>query len=340
MHRIKFARPWIGIPERRAVSEALGQDTLTNGPQVKAFETEFAEWCGGGFAVAVSSCMAALHICHMILNWKKCHISPLTHVAAWHAADLTNCKPGAQHPMSIVHFLGYPYDALGESIEDCALAMGSRYVDGMHVGLRGEAGCFSFYPCKHMTTGEGGMILTKHEHLALEARKIRHFGQCPRGTFRNGLNYRMTEMQAALGREQLKRMHWFLERRTENAKTLDKILRPWAMFEDLSTYAYALRLKDRGEVRSRLLRLGIETSVYYHPIPPLTPYYRKKYGYKEGDFPEAEEISNTILCLPVGPHVTPGECNWLAETVGKVLEECESVSSGEPASSATISPSP
>ena len=249
--------------------EVLHGDILTHGPQTKAFEQEFAGFVGGGAqCVAVSSCMAALHLAYLTLGigpGDEVLVPAQTHVATVHAVEavgarpvFVDCRPetGNIDPdrleslvtertraIGLVHFIGIPceMDAIMDVasrhnlrvVEDCALAVGAKY-KGKHVGLIGDAGCFSFYPVKHITTGEGGMFVSRHKELAEKATKVRGFGvdrsyaqRAASGMYDVtcwGLNYRMSEIQAALGRVQLSRVGEILERRCRNFRALKQAL--------------------------------------------------------------------------------------------------------------------
>jgi len=200
-------------------------------------------------------------------------------------------------------------------LEDCALSLGAG-IDRVHTGLLSTGGCFSFYPAKHITTGEGGMLLTRNPDLAHAVAELRSFGlpwsplttTLPR---RIGLNCRLTEMQAAMGIEQLKRLPVFLEERARNWRALARKIPNYIDSEPGSHYAFSFfpdtRNVSRETIRKRLRDDGIETAVYYGHVVPLLPYYAEKYGHKRGQFPMAERICRESLAFPVGPHLKPGD---------------------------------
>jgi len=255
---------------------------------------------------------------------------------------------------SLVHFAGIPctMDAVMEVaqrqglrvVEDCALAVGGRYRD-RHVGLFGDAATFSFYPVKHITTAEGGMFVTRHPQVAEQVRRIRAFGLDRSHMQRSrpgiyqvtelGLNYRMSEVHAALGRGQLKRIEENLRRRCENFTILKQAL---GRLEDVrvidasdqrvqnSYYCLSAvlrgRLRDqRDELVSRLRQAGVGTSVYYPQPVPRMPYYRDKYGYQAQACPNAEEISDRSVALPVGPHMSRQDAEYVAHKFSETLKE-------------------
>jgi len=340
--RVEFGKPLIGRDDRDMVVAALAQRTLTNGPRVTEFEAAFSEYTQGGMATAVTSCMAALHIaCLMLVKPGDEVIVPaLTHPATALAVSLVGADPifvdvdpatGNIDPEEIkkaltrrtaaimpVHYLGRLCDMARINqiarehslsvIEDCALALGARH-RSRHAGLWGDVGTFSFYPVKHMTTGEGGMLLTKHPGLAERAKRLRAFGKDEAGNFVDiGMNYRMSEMQAALGLAQLKKQSLWLDRRESNHAILRHHLRDFGRIESMPGAAYAMSVfapegMSRDTIRDTMHARWVETSVYYNPIPPLTPYYMDL-GYAAGDFPIAEKISRETICLSCGPHLS------------------------------------
>lgn len=364
---VPFARPWIGEEERAAAARVLDGHVLTHGPECQAFEAEFAAFLGPeAHAVTVSSCMAALHLAYLALGigpGDEVIVPAQTHVATAHAVAWVGATPvfvdcdaatgnvtpegvGAAitprtRAVAVVHFLGVPCDmpaivAVAERhglrvVEDCALALGAR-TSNRHVGLFGDAGCFSFYPTKHITTGEGGMFVTRHADLARAVGRLRAFGVDRSHTERAmpgvydvptlGLNYRMGETQAAIGRVQLHRIEENLARRRENFATLRRAAgaAPGIRVIDgpgNSHYCLSLVLDDaraerRGRLVERLREAGIGTSVYYpHPVPRLA-YYRNRYGYDPACFPHAARVSDGSVALPVGPHLSTDDVAYLA----------------------------
>ena len=375
---IPFGRPWITDADREAVMEVLQGHILTHGPQGQAFEKEFAAFTGDqAHCVTVSSGMAALHLAYLHFGigvGDEVIVPAQTHVATVHAVEWVGAQPvfvdcdgatgnltaagiaAAISPrtkaISVVHFNGIPCSmaeimAVAEPhgfkvIEDCALAVGARY-QGKHVGLWGDAGCFSFYPVKHITTGEGGMFITRHQEVAQSVAKLRAFGVDRSYGERTipgiydvptlGLNYRMSEMQAALGRVQLGRVKEILARRRANFDTLKKglfgipgltILDSQLPEAQNSHYCLSLVLdradrEQRDAVVARLNAAGVGTSIYYpHPVPRLA-YYRGKYGYDASRFPQAVRISDQSIALPVGPHLTEADIEYIIESFQPAL---------------------
>lgn len=379
---IPFARPWITDDDRKAVLEVLDGHILTHGPQCKAFEAEFAAFLGdGAHCVSVSSCMAALHLAYLqfgIGPGDEVVVPAQTHSATAHAVEWVGARPvfvdcdpltgnlsapdieAALSPrtkaISVVHFAGIPCGMPAimdlaqqrglKVIEDCAIALGARYA-GRHVGLFGDAGCFSFYPVKHMTTGEGGMLVTRHREVAQAVARLRAFGVDRTHAERTvpgmydvpglGLNYRMSEMQAALGRSQLRRIPENLARRAaqfDRYRRLAKAIPDVALIQaadpqaQCSHYCVSLVLGGRlgacrNAVVSRLNAAGIGTSIYYpHPVPRMS-YYQGKYGYAQGRFPHGEAISDRSIALPLGMHLTDEDIDHVMATLNEILNSLD-----------------
>ncbi len=366
--------------ERQAVQRVLEGPILTHGPLVKQFEADFAALTGADHAVATSSCAAALHLACLALGigpGDEVIVSAQTHVATAHAVELVgatcvfvdseprtgNIDPARIEPavtertkaIALVHYLGFPAAMdpimrIAERhglavIEDCALALGTN-IDGTHAGLVGDVGCFSFYPVKVMTTGEGGMLITRREDVARAASQYRAFGidrnvvgERPIPGMYDvqllGLNYRMNEISAALGVEQLKKLPEFLRDRRRNFRALADglasidglhVLGAEETLEDAACYCLVMLLDEplqgrRVELIDALKARGVGTSIYYpQPVPRMT-YYRNKYNTRDDDTPVAARISDTSLALPVGPHVQPEDVNSMVAAVAEAIEE-------------------
>lgn len=378
--KIPFGKPWITEAEREAVLAVLAGDILTHGPQAHAFEREFAAFMGeGAHAVSMSSGAAALHMAYWQLGigaGDEVIVTAQTHVATAHAVEAVGAKavfvdcraldgnidPALIEPaitprtkaIALVHFLGIPCDmrsimAIAERhglkvIEDCALAVGTRY-EGKHVGLFGDAACFSFYPVKHITTGDGGMFVSRHQDLAQRVAKARAFGVDRTFTERTipgmydvptlGINYRLSDINCAIGRKQLERIGIILERRGRNFQQLKQGLADvrHARVLDVavpggvnSYYCLSVVLQGplasrRNELVRRLNEAGVGTSVYYpHPVPRLG-YYRGKYPYDAARFPQAAQISDQSIALSVGPHLEAADVSYMVEKFTEVSKE-------------------
>lgn len=377
---IPFGRPWIEDTDRDAVMDVLKGHILTHGPKCVEFERGFEDMQGGGHAVTTSSCMASLHLASIYFEFGEGDeiIAPAqTHVATVHAIELVGAKPvfvdceietgnidvtkieAAITPktkgISIVHFAGIPCEMdkimeIAEKhnlkvVEDCALAVGSFY-KGKHVGLWGDVGCYSFYPVKHITTGEGGMLTSKDEKTVKEIANFRAFSVDRTHTERKvpgvydvtgvGMNYRMSEMQAALGCVQVSKIPELLRIRKENFNRLkDQLLEISDDFhvldsksEDAVNSHYCMILVLKGELAGKRTEMiealkahEVGTSVYYpQPVPRMT-YYKDKYGYDEGKYTNAEAISDSSIALPCGPHLNADDMDYIAQSFKTILEK-------------------
>lgn len=380
MRNLPFGKPIIGEEEKNAVKAVLDSPFLTHGPLVKQFEAKFAEYTGAPYAVAVSSCTAALHLAYFYLrvgSGDEVIVPAQSHVATAHAVELCGARPvfidtekntgnidiaqieksitSRTKAISVVHYLGMPADmtrvmdiAIKHKlfvVEDCALAIGTT-LNGKHAGLFGDVGCFSFYPVKHITTAEGGMLITRHKEVAEGISRYRAFGidrnivserKIP-GIYdvqQLGFNYRMNEIGAALGLEQMKRVPQFLFKRRENYNALTNGLKQISEIELLdsthdrfqsSYYCHSMILKGalqkkRFEIMDGLGKLGVGTSIYYPRPIPLMTYYREKYGFKDNDFPLASWISDNSIALPVGPHLNIDDMEYIVDSIKTVLKE-------------------
>ena len=377
MKKIPFARPFIGKEEKQAVADVLDGHILVHGPRTLEFEKKFARWTGCHNSVSVSSCTAGLHLAYFNLGigpGDEVIVPAMTHVATAHAVELTGAKlvfvdaeiktgnididkieaaiTSNTKALSIVHFLGMPVDmdrinqiATKHNlfvVEDAALAFGTKY-KGKHAGLLGDLGVFSMYPVKHMTTLEGGMILSKHEEVLSKIALQRAFGVDRTHSERKvpgeydvnmlGFNYRMNELQAAIGICQVDRLNSFLEARKINHDIISAGLAEVNELHQFSStggefqssyYCNSVVLQNgvadkRLEIINELANRGVGTSIYYpRPVPELT-YYAQKYNIPSGSFPEAAKIAYHSIALPVGPHLNEGDAEYIANEFKEVL---------------------
>ena len=365
--------------EKLAAQAVLNGHVLVHGPRIHEFENAFAAWTGADRAVALSSCTAGLHLayfCRGIGPGDEVIVPAMTHVATAHAVELVGAKPvfvdaepatgnldpslveeaitPATKALSLVHYLGAPADmdaltAIAKKhdlfvVEDCALAIGARH-KGVHVGLIGDIGLFSFYPVKHMTTLEGGMALSNHPQVLDDLALQRAFGVDRTHAERKvpgqydvthlGFNYRMNELQAAIGTEQVSRLDGFLQERDSNHATLTELLSEEAEIDlfapsgpEYQSAHYCFSFILNGPLAERrpafiesLKQKGVGTSIYYpRPVPELT-YYKNKYGFRNDQFPVASRIAHQSIALPVGPHLNQGDAEYAAKAVIATIRE-------------------
>lgn len=368
---IRINEPIIGEEEVRAVAEVLQSGILTDksgmGPRVIEFERRFAEYTGAKYAVAVSSGTAALHAALLAAGvglGDEVIIPSFTFSATAEAVVLAGAKPvfadidEATYTITLesveevlsrktkaiipVDLYGLPADIdpileMAEKrdiyvIEDAAQSLGASYKD-RHVGGVAHQTCFSFYASKHLTTGEGGMVTTNDDYLAEALRMIRTHGESkPYWVERLGHNYRMTEMQAAIGVIQLQRLPKNVERRRENAAILTeklektkKLILPFET-EDRrhAWHLYTVRVKGANKGRRNkiieYLRSRRVSAAAYYPTPiHLLPYYRRMADSVRGALTNTEKASSQVISLPVHPRVTPDDLDYIAKTLKKSL---------------------
>jgi len=376
--KIPFGRPLIGEEERNAVAEVLSGNILVHGPKAKAFESEYAQYTNAPHAISVSSCTAGMHLVYFCLGYgpgDEVIVPAQTHVATAHAVELTGAKPvfvdaepltgnidisrieeaitSSTRAIAVVHYLGVPVDMpkimeIANKyglfvLEDCALSPGAT-IDGIHTGLIGDVGVFSFYPVKHITSAEGGMIITRHEDLARDTQLKKAFGvnrthmerKIPGiyDTIALGFNYRMSEIHAAIGFEQTKKLTEFVKIRRNNFKKLERCLSKIEGIKVIeqptdrlnsSHYCLSILLQDelirhRESIMRALTDKGVGSSIYYpQPVPRMT-YYKEKYGYEPERYNIAALLSDTSIALPVGPHLSIDDMNIIAVELSEIIE--------------------
>ena len=362
-----FSKPLIEKEELKAVNLVLKSGLIAQGEKTVEFEQQFAKYCGAKYAVAVNSGTAALH-CSLysigVQEGDEVITSPFTFVATANSilmqkakvifADISEenfnidpikvlgkitDKTKAIMPVDLYGHI-FDYESIIEItrkfnlkiIEDACQAIGSEF-KGKKAGNFGDLGCFSFYATKNMTTGEGGMVVTNNEKYAELCRSFRHHGQTSKTYqyFDLGYNYRMTDISAAIGLEQLKKISTFNLKRRENAELLSKgllnikgIITPKIKSSDYVSnfHQYTIRVSkefkfSRDQLKEYLKQKDIPSAIFY-PYPlHLTPHF-KNYGYKIGDFPIAEKISQEVLSLPVNPLISEKDIKYVIDTIKRI----------------------
>ncbi|MEA1905828.1 MAG: DegT/DnrJ/EryC1/StrS family aminotransferase [Euryarchaeota archaeon] len=366
---IPIAKPMIGSVEIDSVVEAMRSGGLAQGPRVQAFEEQFADYIGVSHAVATSSGTAALHVAllaHGIGAGDEVVTTPFSFIATANAVLFTGASPvfadiGEDYnidPEKImqaitpktkavlpVHLYGCPAEmkAITEIaedhhltiIEDACQAHGATYGDDCRKAGSFGTGVFSFYPTKNMTTGEGGMITTDDPEVAKQARMLRDHGSSRRYVHEMlGYNLRMTDMGAAIGLVQLKKLDQFNSARRRNAEHLTGKLKG---IHGLTTpdntpghvfHQYTVRVagvdgsqgKDcmRDDLVTYLGEKGIGTGVYY-PIPIHKQPLYQKLGFQES-LPVSERFANEVLSLPVHPAVSEDDPDYIIKTIKEYFE--------------------
>jgi dTDP-4-amino-4,6-dideoxygalactose transaminase len=357
---IPISRPYLGREEREAVLEVLDSGVLAQGPRVAKFEGEFADYVGTRHAIATSNGTTALHtalLAHGIGPGDEIITSPFTFVASINSILFTGATPRlvdcgedfnldpvqarravTLHTRAImpVHLYGQPCDmdeleSLAAEqglilVEDACQAHGAEF-RGRRAGSFGT-GCFSFYATKNMTTGEGGMITTNDDAVAARARRIINHGMQRRYYHEeSGYNFRLTEVAAAIGSEQLKKLDTFNARRRETAAYYDRELSGLAGLELPQVlvgrthvyHQYTVRVGpefplSRDGLSAALAERGIATGVYY----PLAAHRQEAYrgsAWAQVGCPRADEYAAQVISLPVHPLVTDAEREHIVATV-------------------------
>ncbi|TSC69714.1 MAG: UDP-4-amino-4-deoxy-L-arabinose--oxoglutarate aminotransferase ArnB2 [Parcubacteria group bacterium Gr01-1014_70] len=372
--KVEFFKHNIDKSDIKSVEKILGTLFLSTGEEVMAFEKEFAGQFGKTFhARGVASCTAALHLAlkaARVGEGDEVVTTPLSYVATAHAIEYTGARPvfvdvdPETGNMDIgrvekaitkrtcvilpVHLYGQMVDmrhlfAIAKRcnvqlIEDAAHALEAAR-DGIQPGVLSQGACFSFYPTKSITAGEGGAFLSKNKKLADAVALLRHHGSSKSATSRYGQlyqhydvpvlgwKYNMTNIQAALLRSQLPRVEKQWKRRKEIAEryadAFTKASIAFPQTEAGITHAHHLFTilvspKKRDIILHELQKRGIGVGVHYRPIH-LMSYYRKKYGYKPGDFPNAERIGASTISLPLYPKLTDREVRYVIDNVKEII---------------------
>lgn len=397
---ILYGKQSLDAEDFAAVEAVLRSDFLTCGPEVEAFEREFAQAVGAAHAVAVCNATAALHLAMRVLGigpGDRVVTSPLTFLASANCAAFVgatpdfcdvdpltgNLCPSALHKnwkpdtraVVVVDLGGRPANlpAIAEVarangawvIEDACHAVGGRFTAEGREWLTGghpwaDLTTFSFHPVKTMTTGEGGMLCARRQEWADAARCLRSHGVERNPEKFEGLglktswdekgpwvyemhdlgyNYRLTDIQCALGRSQLKKLPKFIARRQEIAKRYLEAfagmegLKPLALHKTISgTQSFGYDLSQlslhlfqvavdfealgmsRAEVQRQLSARGVGSQVHYIPVY-LQPWYRRTFGFQPGLCPEAEKFYRATLSLPLHPSMTSEDVETVIEAV-------------------------
>ncbi|MDO8740189.1 MAG: DegT/DnrJ/EryC1/StrS family aminotransferase [Candidatus Woesearchaeota archaeon] len=358
---IPLSKPFIGKEEMRAVQDVLKSGQLSSGPKSIEFEKMFASLIGVKYAAAVNSGTAGLHLCIKALGLKEGDeviTSPFSFIASANSVVYEGAKPVFvdidekslnMEPDKIeekitkntkailaVHIFGQPCEMdkimnIAKKhnlavIEDACEAICAEY-KGRKVGTFGVASIFAFYPNKQITTGEGGMICTNDKNLYELLKSLRNQGRKEGSGWLShefiGYNYRLTEMSAALGVEQLKKINKIIKMREAVAEKYAASLKGAkgvTLLDEIkdtkrSWFVYVIRLDkniDRKKVIEHLKAEGISTNIYLPPIH-LQPIYKKMFGCKEGDFPICERVSSSTLALPFYTQMKDEEIDYVCE---------------------------
>jgi perosamine synthetase len=362
VYRIPIAEPEIGEEELKNVTEAVKSGWVSSkGPFIGEFEKSFSSYIGAKHGVATSNGTTALHLALAALGIKrgdKVLVPSLTFIAVANAVTYTGAEPIFidSHPeywcmdpskieeniddqtkaTILVHLYGHPCEMneimrIAEDhnlhvIEDCAEAHGAEY-KGKKTGSFGIISCFSFYGNKIITTGEGGMCLTNNEELTEKMRILRDHGMNPRKKYWHdiiGFNYRMTNLQAALGVAQLEKIDSLINKKRTIATTYKKLIHdlsdvtpapemPWAK-NVYWLYSILVKKTLRNKIIEHLEKQGIEARPFFYPLHTLPPYQHNL------KLPIAEELSAKGLNLPSGPRLSENQIEEVVESLREILK--------------------
>ncbi len=361
---IPLARPVIGEREEELVVEVLRSGQLSLGPMLPRFERDFAARIGVPHASAVSSGTAGLHLALRSVGVREGDevvTSPFSFVASANAplfegarpvfADIDprtlNLDPDAARAAVTdrttailpVHVFGYPadiaaFEAFGlPVVEDACEALGAVHADGTIVGARRNPAVFAFYANKQMATGEGGMLVTTDPAVKERVDSERNQGRAPNMAWldhdRLGFNYRLSDLQCALGIAQLERLDDMLAARERVAgwyaqalADIEGLELPYEGSDRRSWFVYVVqvpRAVDRDAVVRALGERGVQSKPYF-PAIHLYAFYRERFGHRPGEFPVCEDVSARSLALPFFPALGEGEVAQVAEALRAVLE--------------------
>lgn len=364
---IPYGHQYIDKKDIEAVVRVLKSPWLTQGPKIKEFEEELAKYCNAKYAVAVSSGTAALHLAYLTSGIKKGDeviTSPNTFAATTNMLLAVGAKPvfcdirldtynideanieklitPKTKAIVPVHFAGQPCEMdeilkIAKKhrlivIEDACHALGAEYKGKKIGGLNSDMTVFSFHPIKSITTGEGGAILTNDGNYHQKLLILRNHGiKKDRNGFNImeelGFNYRMNDIQAALGISQLRKLDRFIKKRgavkkryEEELKTVSSVILPQEIPANLSSWhLFVIRLKkSRDGVLKSLKNNGVGAQIHYPPVY-CHPYYQRN-GYNEEICKNAEQFYKSALSLPLFPYLKISEQDFIINKLKNILK--------------------
>lgn len=366
--KVPFFQPYISKNDKIAVEKTLSTTLLTDGPILQKFENRFSKFTKSKFSIGVSNATSALHLSLKALGIGKGDeviVPDMTFVATANSILISGAIPvlaDIDDDMNLsiesiersitkktraimpVHFAGKPCNMqkikkIAKSndlalIEDCAHAIGAK-LNNQHVGTFGDAGCFSFYPTKNITTLEGGMIITQSAKIAKHVKLLRNHGitksllqRYSKGNpweydvIEPGYNYRLDEVRSSLGISQLKQIEKLNMLRRKAFKYYNQRLThergitipTWSKYEEHACHLYIIRIEkeygiSRDKLFRKLLSLGIRTSVHYKPLHKFTVF--KKRSKILDSIKNTEGIYHKIISLPLYPSISKKEQDYV-----------------------------
>jgi perosamine synthetase len=368
--QIYLSRPDITEAEIEAVCSVLRGPNLALGPKIEEFEKAFVSYTGRRYAVAVSNGTSGLFLCMLAMGigpGDEVITTPFTFIASATSIMMAGARPVfvdidpaglnidpalleskiSEKTKAIlpVEVFGNPagMDKICEAaqkhgleiIEDSCEALGSA-LNGKKAGTFGTMSTFAFYPNKQITTGEGGIILTDKEELADMCISLRNQGRGKGGGWlaheRLGYNFRISDINCAIGTVQLSRIDQIKAKRSQVAKWYqqflaydERLIVPKAEAGcDLSWFVFVVRLtqsdgQTRDKILQEMLENGIQVSNYFPPVH-LQPFMVEKYGFKAGDFPVTESVCSSTIALPFYNNLSEGEVEKVSTTLKKCLD--------------------
>ena len=373
--KVPYFLPWITSKDKQAVMKALDQRWLTNGPTLKKFEERIQKFIGSKYASGVGNATQALHLVMKSIGIgsnDEVIVPTFTFAATANSVSFCGAKPvlvdvdsetfnislkeikkkisKKTRAIITVHYGGQSCDmdeicSIAKNknllvVEDCAHALGSTYKN-KKCGNIGTAGCFSFYPTKVITTGEGGMVTTNNSKINNKVNQLKNQGMNILPTKREksfqwkydiedlGYNYRLDEIRSSLGLSQIQRINDINKRRIKIAQKYDKLLSKIKGISIPKTrsdrnhiyHLYSIKIQkdyhlNRDELFRQLGKNGIGASVQYYPLH-LMSYNKKYYKNKKREFPNSNILKDQVLCLPIYPQMNSKQIDYVVSCLTK-----------------------
>lgn len=367
--QVPLSKPDISSLEKKYVQEVLDSGQLSFGEKLTKFEDQFRHHFHSKFAVAMNSGTSALHVAVRALGLTKGDeviTTPYSFIASGNCLIYEGVQPvfvdidpdtlnmdtnqienkitvntkailavhifGQPSNMDQILFLAKKYNLF--VIEDACEAIGAEW-KGKPVGLLGDVGVFAFYPNKQITTGEGGILVTNQEHIFKLASSMRNQGRNMNGEWLNhdilGYNYRMSDLQAAVGLAQMERLTEILQKRENAARRYIQLIKDVQLPVQIpsilpdakvSWFVFVIILPehvDRTNLIHYLDNKGVQTKPYF-PSIHLQPVYQRLFSYQLGDYPNSERMSDRSLAIPFYSNITAEEQEYVVRSLLSGIE--------------------